>query len=128
MAPTDRAIAGVPVGSLGLGCMNLSHAYGMPPPRPAAAALLRRALELGLTHFDSTEKKFSPLLAESWVNGADGSHRFRIRPNARFHDGTKITVKDILWTLKRQLILKTSTHFPLWEYVLGCEKIRHLDE
>jgi aryl-alcohol dehydrogenase-like predicted oxidoreductase len=48
-----RAIAGVPVGALGLGCMNLSHAYGMPPPPREAAALLRRAIELGVTHFDT---------------------------------------------------------------------------
>jgi len=48
-----RSIAGVPVGPLGLGCMNLSHAYGTPPPAPQAAALLRRAIELGVTHFDT---------------------------------------------------------------------------
>jgi aryl-alcohol dehydrogenase-like predicted oxidoreductase len=48
-----RTIAGVPVGSLGLGCMNLSHAYGTPPPALEAAALLRRAIELGVIHFDT---------------------------------------------------------------------------
>jgi len=48
-----RTIAGVPVGQLGLGCMNLSHAYGTPPPQALAAALLRRAIELGVTHFDT---------------------------------------------------------------------------
>jgi aryl-alcohol dehydrogenase-like predicted oxidoreductase len=48
-----RAIAGVPVGPLGLGCMNLSHAYGTPPPPLEAAALLRRAIQLGVTHFDT---------------------------------------------------------------------------
>ena len=82
----------------------------------------------GLSHYDSGKKEFLPLLSESWLNEADGSHRFRLRPGIRFHDGTPITTKDILWTLKRQLILKKSTHFPLWEYVLGCEKIRTLDE
>jgi len=33
--------------------MNLSHAYGTPPPVAQAAALLRRAVELGVTHFDT---------------------------------------------------------------------------
>jgi aryl-alcohol dehydrogenase-like predicted oxidoreductase len=33
--------------------MNLSHAYGTPPDRDAALALLRRALDLGVTHFDT---------------------------------------------------------------------------
>jgi aryl-alcohol dehydrogenase-like predicted oxidoreductase len=33
--------------------MNLSHAYGVPPPPDAAAKLLRHALDLGVTHFDT---------------------------------------------------------------------------
>ena len=33
--------------------MNLSHAYGVPPDKKQAQALLARALELGVTHFDS---------------------------------------------------------------------------
>src|ERR1700686_4977026 len=53
MARTERTIAGVPVGPLGLGCMNLSHAYATPRPQPQAAALLRRAIDLGVTHFDT---------------------------------------------------------------------------
>ena len=50
---TTRCIAGVAVGPIGRGCMNLSHAYGTPPPAPEAVALLRRAVELGVTHFDT---------------------------------------------------------------------------
>jgi aryl-alcohol dehydrogenase-like predicted oxidoreductase len=41
------------VSSIGLGGMVLSHAYGTPPPADAAAALLHRALDLGITHVDS---------------------------------------------------------------------------
>jgi hypothetical protein len=41
----------VPV--IGLGCMNLSHAYGHPPSREAAEDILHRAYELGIRHFDS---------------------------------------------------------------------------
>jgi len=48
-----RSIAGRDVFPIGLGCMNLSHAYGHPPPREQAIAVLHRALELGITHFDS---------------------------------------------------------------------------
>jgi aryl-alcohol dehydrogenase-like predicted oxidoreductase len=33
--------------------MNLSHAYGIPPSPDAAAQILLRALELGVTHFDT---------------------------------------------------------------------------
>jgi aryl-alcohol dehydrogenase-like predicted oxidoreductase len=48
-----RAIAGTRVHPIGLGCMNLSHAYGHPPPQERAAAILRRAVEIGITHFDT---------------------------------------------------------------------------
>ncbi len=41
------------VSAIGLGCMNLSHAYGTPPDPRDAARLLHRALELGYTHFDT---------------------------------------------------------------------------
>jgi aryl-alcohol dehydrogenase-like predicted oxidoreductase len=33
--------------------MNLSHAYGVPPPPPVAAEVLLHALDLGVTHFDT---------------------------------------------------------------------------
>jgi len=38
---------------IGFGCMNLSHAYGEPPPKERAIAILERAVELGVTHFDT---------------------------------------------------------------------------
>lgn len=41
------------VSAIGLGCMNLSHAYGVPPDPADAAALLNRALDLGVTLFDT---------------------------------------------------------------------------
>src|SRR5262245_12229657 len=33
--------------------MNLSHAYSAPPPRAAAETVIRIALDLGVTHFDT---------------------------------------------------------------------------
>lgn len=49
----QRRIGPFEVGEIGLGCMSLSHAYGVPPPPDAAAALLLRALDLGVTLFDT---------------------------------------------------------------------------
>lgn len=49
--PTRR-IGAAEVFAVGLGCMNLSHAYGVPPHRAQAQRVLERALELGVTHFD----------------------------------------------------------------------------
>ena len=48
-----RRIGPFEVSAIGLGCMNLSHAYGAPPPVEQAEALLHRALELGVTMFDT---------------------------------------------------------------------------
>ncbi len=48
-----RHIAAFDVGPIGLGCMNLSHAYGLPPPPEAAERFLLRALDLGVKLFDT---------------------------------------------------------------------------
>jgi aryl-alcohol dehydrogenase-like predicted oxidoreductase len=49
----QRRLGPFSVSAIGLGCMNLSHAYGTPPEPQAAAKLLRRALELGYTLIDT---------------------------------------------------------------------------
>jgi aryl-alcohol dehydrogenase-like predicted oxidoreductase len=48
-----RRIGPFEVSAVSLGCMNLSHAYGAPPPPVQAEALLHRALELGVTMLDT---------------------------------------------------------------------------
>jgi aryl-alcohol dehydrogenase-like predicted oxidoreductase len=49
----QRRLGEFSVSALGLGCMNLSHAYGTPPSAEAAEALLLRALDHGITLFDT---------------------------------------------------------------------------
>ncbi|MGN3974984.1 aldo/keto reductase [Tsuneonella sp. SYSU-LHT278] len=49
-----RALAGRPVRPIGLGCMNLSWAYGDPPPHADRIRLLERAIELGYDHLDTS--------------------------------------------------------------------------
>ncbi|MDR7332138.1 aldo/keto reductase [Roseateles asaccharophilus] len=48
-----RRIGPFEVSAVGLGCMNLSHAYGVPPSRQTAAAVLLGALDQGITLFDT---------------------------------------------------------------------------
>jgi aryl-alcohol dehydrogenase-like predicted oxidoreductase len=48
-----RQLGQFAVSPIGLGCMNLSHAYGIPPSPEDAAQILLRALDLGVTHFDT---------------------------------------------------------------------------
>lgn len=48
-----RRIGPFTVSALALGCMNLSHAYGTPPSKEDAVALLHRALDAGVDFFDT---------------------------------------------------------------------------
>jgi aryl-alcohol dehydrogenase-like predicted oxidoreductase len=49
--PFPATASGLP--RIGLGCMNLSHAYGTPPTSDAAERLLLEAVDQGVTHFDT---------------------------------------------------------------------------
>ena len=49
----ERKIGSRLVGIIGLGCMNLSHAYGQPPKKDHAIRLLHRAYDIGVRHFDT---------------------------------------------------------------------------
>jgi len=53
MTVTKRAINGRPTNPVGLGCMSLSWAYGVPPSDEDGAKLLHRALDLGYDHLDT---------------------------------------------------------------------------
>ena len=46
---------GLEVSALGLGCMGMSYAYGTAPDKDAMVALLRAAIERGVTFFDTAE-------------------------------------------------------------------------
>ncbi|MEW5688080.1 MAG: aldo/keto reductase [Pseudomonadota bacterium] len=48
-----RKLGPFDVSAIGLGCMSLSHAYGAPPPREQAEAVLLGALDAGYTFFDT---------------------------------------------------------------------------
>ena len=48
-----RRLGRLSVSAIGLGCMNLSHAYAAPPPEAEGIALLNRALDLGVTFLDT---------------------------------------------------------------------------
>lgn len=49
----------------------------------------------GLAFFDSDTKKFSHLLTSKWSTKSDGTHWFKLNQNAKFHDRTPITTKEI---------------------------------
>jgi aryl-alcohol dehydrogenase-like predicted oxidoreductase len=47
--------SGLEVSALGLGCMGMSQSYGDPPDKQAMIALIRTAVERGITFFDTAE-------------------------------------------------------------------------
>jgi len=49
----SRKLGPYEVSAVSLGCMNLSHAYGPPQPHEVSERILRTALDLGVTHFDT---------------------------------------------------------------------------
>ncbi len=48
-----RRVGTSEVAEIGLGCMNLNHAYGHPPDPASARTLLLRAVDLGVEYFDT---------------------------------------------------------------------------
>lgn len=48
------------VSAVGLGCMGFSHAYGAPTDEREAVRLLREAVEMGYTFFDTAEVYGTP--------------------------------------------------------------------
>lgn len=72
----QRKLGPFQVGPIGLGCMNLSHAYGVPPSPEVGEAVLLRALELGVTHFD-TAALYGFGANETLVGRVLGKHRSR---------------------------------------------------
>jgi aryl-alcohol dehydrogenase-like predicted oxidoreductase len=60
---------GLEVSALGLGCMGMSFAYGPPPDRQQMIALIRTAVERGVTLFDTAEA-YGPFTNEELVGEA----------------------------------------------------------
>jgi peptide/nickel transport system substrate-binding protein len=61
--------------------------------------------------------KLVPELAESWKIAPDGeSVIFKLRKNAKFHDGTPVTAKDVKWSFDRAV---TVGGFPTFQMAAG---------
>lgn len=69
MQMNHRKLGGLDVSALGLGCMPLSSGYGQPPDRQSAIALIREAVDRGVTFFDTAEV-YGPFANEELVGEA----------------------------------------------------------
>src|ERR1700761_2833689 len=61
--------SGLEVSALGLGCMGMSASYGPPKDKAEMTALLRTAVERGITFFDTAEV-YGPHINEELVGEA----------------------------------------------------------
>jgi len=64
-----RKLGDLEVSAIGLGCMGMSYAYGPPPERTQMIDLLRKAVERGVTFFDTAEA-YGPFTNEELVGEA----------------------------------------------------------
>ena len=71
-----RRLGPFTVSAIGLGCMNICHAYGVSPAAEQGERLLLAALDAGVTHFD-TAALYGFGVSEAMVGKVLGPHRQR---------------------------------------------------
>src|SRR5437867_7659570 len=84
------------VSALGLGCMGMSQSYGLPPDKQAMIALIRTAVERGVTFFDTAEI-YGPYSNEELVGEALAPVRAQVVIATKFgikHDSGGQQVQD----------------------------------
>jgi len=77
---------GLEVSALGLGCMGISHGYGPATDRADGVALIRAAVEAGVTFFDTAEV-YGPFVNEEVVGEALAPFRDRVVIATKFGFG-----------------------------------------
>lgn len=70
----QRQLGPFAVNAIGLGCMNICHAYGEPATAEQGERVLRAALDAGVTHFD-TAALYGFGVSETLVGKVLGPHR-----------------------------------------------------
>lgn len=78
-----KTSGGLAVSEIGFGCMGMSFSYGPPKDKTEMTALLRAAVERGITFFDTAEV-YGPLLNEELVGEALAPFRGRVAIATKF--------------------------------------------
>src|SRR5260370_1145504 len=71
------------VSAIGLGCMGMSFGYGPPKDKKEMISVIRAAVELGVTFFDTAEV-YGPLINEELVGGALAPFREQVAIATKF--------------------------------------------
>jgi aryl-alcohol dehydrogenase-like predicted oxidoreductase len=75
--------SGLEVSALGLGCMGTTSSYGLPPDRAQMIALIRSAVDQGVTLFDTAEV-YGPFVNEELVGEALAPVRGKVAIATKF--------------------------------------------
>ena len=104
---------------------NSMDIHGVGANRPAYQAswnLYDRLMTYGVKTLPDGTRMYDysvlkPELAESWQVAADGTAvTFKLRRDAKFHDGTPVTAKDVKWSFDRAV---TVGGFPTFQMKAG---------
>jgi aryl-alcohol dehydrogenase-like predicted oxidoreductase len=79
----NRKLGSLEVSAIGLGCMGLSHGYGSGVDKAAGIALIRGAVERGVTLFDTAEV-YGPFANEELVGEALAPFRHEVAIATKF--------------------------------------------
>src|SRR6266496_3915968 len=126
--------SGLEVSAIGLGCMGMSFGYGPPKDKQEMIALLRAAVECGVTFFDTAEA-YGPFANEELVGEALAPFRkqvviatkfgFKLDPNGGPPVGVDSRpehIEEVAGTVKDLIQQGKIKHFGLSE--AGAQTIR----
>jgi aryl-alcohol dehydrogenase-like predicted oxidoreductase len=83
MQTRELGTSGLKVSAIGLGCMGLSHGYGLPTEAQEGIKLIRAAVDRGVSFFDTAEV-YGPFTNESLVGEALQPMRDRVTIATKF--------------------------------------------
>jgi peptide/nickel transport system substrate-binding protein len=93
-------------------------------PLSATATVDEPALMARRLIFDTLVRRqgdgFAPALATSWSQPDEQTWVFKLRDDVQFHDGTKLTARDVVASVTKA-ISKTTNLSPLWKSVKSAE-------
>lgn len=90
------------VSALGLGCMGFSHAYGAPMEKDEATRMIRQAVEMGYTFFDTAEiygPQENPYDNERLVGEALAPYRDKVKIATKFGIRFDLSSHQVLYPI-----------------------------
>jgi peptide/nickel transport system substrate-binding protein len=77
----------------------------------------------GLIWYDPVSRSYKPALAESWSRIDDTTIEFKLRQDVKFHDGTKMTADDVVYTFGWLIDPASKLRYNNLDFVARIEKV-----